>query len=83
MIQAPKHFVRVAGGGHSDLGARAEAAAKRFVAESGASTHLSDLNFRRIDDRRATRLRAFTNKKIPGGRQSSIYSNLVPAGVTT
>ena len=34
MIQAPKHFVRVAGGGHSDLGARAEAAAKRFVAES-------------------------------------------------
>ena len=35
MIQAPKHFVRVAGGGHSDLGARAEAAAKRFVAEFG------------------------------------------------
>ena len=26
--------MRVAGGGHSDLGARAEAAAKRFVAES-------------------------------------------------
>ena len=34
MIQAPKHFVRVAGGGHNDLGARAVAAAKRFVAES-------------------------------------------------
>jgi uncharacterized protein len=34
MIQAPKHFVRLAGGGHSDLGARAVAAAKRFVAES-------------------------------------------------
>ena len=35
MIQAPKHFMRVAGGGgHSDLGARAEAAAKRFVAET-------------------------------------------------
>jgi fermentation-respiration switch protein FrsA (DUF1100 family) len=34
MIQAPKHFVRVAGGEHSDLGARAVAAAKRFVAES-------------------------------------------------
>jgi uncharacterized protein len=33
-IQAPKHFVRVAGGGHSDLGARAVGAAKRFVAES-------------------------------------------------
>src|SRR6476619_4514856 len=33
MIQASKHFVRGAGG-HSDLGARAEAAAKRFVAES-------------------------------------------------
>jgi pimeloyl-ACP methyl ester carboxylesterase len=33
-IQAPKHFVRLAGGGHSDLGARAVAAAKRFVAES-------------------------------------------------
>ena len=34
MIQAPKHLVRVAGGGHSDLGTRAVAAAKRFVAES-------------------------------------------------
>ena len=33
-IRAPKHFVRVAGGGHSDLGARAVGAAKRFVAES-------------------------------------------------
>jgi hypothetical protein len=33
-IQAPKHFVRIAGGGHSDLGARAVRAAKRFVAES-------------------------------------------------
>ena len=39
MIQAPKHFVRVAGGGHSDLGARAEAAAKRFVAESREKPH--------------------------------------------
>ena len=37
MIQAPKHFVRVAGGEHGDLGARAVAAAKRFVARvSGA-----------------------------------------------
>ena len=34
MIQAPKQFVRVAGGGHNDLGARAVAEAKRFVAES-------------------------------------------------
>jgi fermentation-respiration switch protein FrsA (DUF1100 family) len=33
-IQAPKHFVRLVGGGHSDLGARAVAAAKRFAAES-------------------------------------------------
>jgi pimeloyl-ACP methyl ester carboxylesterase len=33
-IQALKHFVRVAGGGHSDLGARAVGAAKRFIAES-------------------------------------------------
>ena len=35
MIQAPKHFVRVAGGEHGDLGARAVAAAKRFVANLG------------------------------------------------
>jgi len=33
LIQAPKRFVRVAGGGHNDLGARAVAAAKRFISE--------------------------------------------------
>jgi fermentation-respiration switch protein FrsA (DUF1100 family) len=32
-IQAPKRFVRVAGAGHNDLGVRAVAAAKRFIAE--------------------------------------------------
>jgi fermentation-respiration switch protein FrsA (DUF1100 family) len=33
LIQAPKRFVRVAGAGHNDLGARAVEAAKRFIAE--------------------------------------------------
>jgi uncharacterized protein len=33
LIQASKRFVRVAGAGHSDLGADAVAAAKRFIAE--------------------------------------------------
>jgi fermentation-respiration switch protein FrsA (DUF1100 family) len=31
MIAAPKEFVRIPGGGHNDLGARAVAAAKRFL----------------------------------------------------
>ncbi len=33
LLQAPKRFVRVAGVGHNDLGARAVAAAKQFIAE--------------------------------------------------
>ena len=33
LIRAPKRFVSVAGGGHSDLGARALSAAKKFIAE--------------------------------------------------
>jgi hypothetical protein len=33
LIRAPKRFVSVAGGGHSDLGARAVSAAKNFIAE--------------------------------------------------
>jgi uncharacterized protein len=33
LIRAPKRFVSVAGGGHSDLGARAVSAAKKFIAE--------------------------------------------------
>ena len=33
LIRAPKRFVRVAGAGHNDLGARAVAAAKQFIAE--------------------------------------------------
>ncbi len=33
LIQAPKRFARIAGGGHDDLGARAVAAAKQFIAE--------------------------------------------------
>jgi uncharacterized protein len=33
LIQAPKHFVSVAGAGHNDLGARAVSAAKKFIAE--------------------------------------------------
>ncbi len=33
LIHAPKRFVRVAGAGHNDLGARAVAAAKRFIVE--------------------------------------------------
>jgi hypothetical protein len=33
LIQAPKRFVRIAGAGHDDLGARAVAAAKQFIAE--------------------------------------------------
>jgi fermentation-respiration switch protein FrsA (DUF1100 family) len=34
LIQAPKYFESVAGGGHNDLGARAVAAAKLFIAEN-------------------------------------------------
>ena len=34
LIQAPKHFVCVAGAGHNDLGARAVAAAKQFRLEA-------------------------------------------------
>jgi uncharacterized protein len=34
MINAPKRFVRVAGGGHNDLGARTVAAAKEFLAQT-------------------------------------------------
>ena len=33
LIQAPKRFASVAGGGHNDLGAKAVAAAKEFIAE--------------------------------------------------
>lgn len=33
LVTAPKRFVRIAGGGHEDLGARAIAAAKTFLAE--------------------------------------------------
>ena len=33
LIQAPKQFVRVEGAGHNDLGAKAVAAAKEFIAE--------------------------------------------------
>ena len=33
LIQAPKRFVSVAGAGHNDLGAKAVAAAKEFIAE--------------------------------------------------
>jgi hypothetical protein len=33
LIRAPKRFVSLAGAGHNDLGARAVAAAKRFIAE--------------------------------------------------
>jgi uncharacterized protein len=33
LIQAPKRFVRIAGAGHNDLGAKAVAAAKQFIAE--------------------------------------------------
>ena len=33
LFQAPKRFVRVAAAGHNDLGVRAVAAAKRFIAE--------------------------------------------------
>ena len=33
MINAPKRFVRLAGGGHNDLGARAIEAAQRFLGE--------------------------------------------------
>jgi fermentation-respiration switch protein FrsA (DUF1100 family) len=35
LIQAPKHFVSVAGAGHNDLGARAVTAAKQFVSKQG------------------------------------------------
>ncbi len=33
MIRSPKRFECIAGAGHDDLGARAVAAAKRFIAE--------------------------------------------------
>jgi fermentation-respiration switch protein FrsA (DUF1100 family) len=33
LIRAPKRFVRIVGGGHEDLGARAVAAAKQFINE--------------------------------------------------
>ena len=33
LIQAPKRFVRVEGAGHNDLGVKAVAAAKEFIAE--------------------------------------------------
>jgi fermentation-respiration switch protein FrsA (DUF1100 family) len=33
LIRAPKRFVRITGAGHNDLGVRAVAAAKRFIAE--------------------------------------------------
>lgn len=33
LIQAPKRFVRVASHGHNNLGAKAVAAAKKFIAE--------------------------------------------------
>jgi fermentation-respiration switch protein FrsA (DUF1100 family) len=37
LVRTPKRFVRVAGGGHSDLGIQAVAAAKRFIAEQPAA----------------------------------------------
>jgi uncharacterized protein len=33
LIRGPKRFVRIAGSGHNDLGDRAVAAAKQFIAE--------------------------------------------------
>jgi uncharacterized protein len=36
LVRMPKRFVRVAGGGHNDLGVHAVAAAKRFIAEQPA-----------------------------------------------
>ena len=36
LLRTPKRFVRIAGGGHNDLGIHAVAAAKRFIAEQPA-----------------------------------------------
>ena len=40
LVQAPKRFVRVAGGGHNDLGAFAVARAKQFIAEQFPANQL-------------------------------------------
>jgi len=40
LVQAPKRFVRVAGGGHNDLGAFAVARAKQFIAEQSPANQL-------------------------------------------
>jgi uncharacterized protein len=40
LVQAPKRFVRVAGGGHNDLGAFAVASAKQFIAEQFPANQL-------------------------------------------
>jgi fermentation-respiration switch protein FrsA (DUF1100 family) len=37
LVRAPKRFVRIAGGGHNDLGRYAVVAAKRFIAEQPAA----------------------------------------------
>ena len=37
LLRTPKRFVRIAGGGHNDLGSYAVAAAKRFIAEQPAA----------------------------------------------
>jgi hypothetical protein len=36
-MRTPKRFVRIADGGHNDLGTHAVAAAKRFIAELPAA----------------------------------------------
>jgi fermentation-respiration switch protein FrsA (DUF1100 family) len=37
LVRTPKRFVRIAGGGHNDLGSYAVAAAKQFIAEQLAA----------------------------------------------
>jgi uncharacterized protein len=37
LVQTPKHFVRIVGGRHNDLGSYAVAAAKQFIAEQPAA----------------------------------------------
>jgi len=37
LLRSPKCFVRIAGGGHNDLGVRAIRAAKHFIAEQSAA----------------------------------------------
>jgi uncharacterized protein len=40
LARMPKRFVRVAGGGHNDLGAFAVARAKQFIAEQSPANQL-------------------------------------------